>query len=396
MSRVLVRGRGLVCALGAGEEALWRGLLGGESAMATCPELLPQVLPAPSWRVGQVPATALGAGPEPVSRCLALLREAVRQLRDGPGWPTPVAGGSGRRPRLGLCIGTTQGEVRRWEAEQIALERDNSMQPAEPALSGPPQALAEELDADGPVSTVSMACASGTAAVGLAASWIRDGLCELAVAGGADVLSPMVQAGFAALRALDPERPRPFDRRRAGLGIGEGAALLLLGASDRPPAGSLEVLGWGFSSDAHHLTGPAPEGRGLARAVKAALEEASLPAEAVEAVNAHGTGTVFNDLMEAKALRLVFGDRAASLPVDGIKGAIGHCMGAAGAIEAVLCAGVLERGLLPPTCGLEELDPAIALEGLVRGEARPGNYRVVLSTSSGFGGINAALLLGRS
>lgn len=392
MSRVLVRGRGLVCALGAGEEALWRGLLGGESAMAPCPELLPS---APSRRVGQVPPAVLGAEPEPASRCLALLREAARQLREGPGWPASLGGGSGDRPRLGLCIGTTQGEVRRWEAEQIALERDASLQPAEPALSGPTQALARELGADGPVSTVSMACASGTAAVGLAASWIRDGLCELAVAGGADVLSPMVQAGFAALRALDPERPRPFDRRRAGLGIGEGAALLLLGASHQPPAGCIEVLGWGFSSDAHHLTGPDPEGRGLARAVQAALAHASLPAEAVEAVNAHGTGTVFNDLMEAKALHLVFGARAASLPIDGIKGAIGHCMGAAGAIEAVLCAGVLERGLLPQTCGLEELDPALALGGVVYGEPRPGCYRVVLSTSSGFGGINAALLLGR-
>ena len=184
--------------------------------------------------------------------------------------------------------------------------------------------------------------------------------------------------------------------RRAGLGAGEGAALLLLAAADEGAREhAIEVLGWGLSSDAHHLTGPDPEGRGLARAIEAALREAGLPADAVDAFNAHGTGTVFNDLMEAKALRLALGARADTIPVNSIKGAIGHCMAAAGAIEAVLCAGILERGLFPPTCGLEQPDPAIGLEGLVLGEARPGSYRTVLSTSSGFGGVNAAVLVGR-
>ena len=234
-----------------------------------------------------------------------------------------------------------------------------------------------------------MACASGTAAVGLGLSWIRRGLCDAVVAGGADAFAPFLHGGFAALRALDAHLPRPFDRRRAGLGLGEGAALVLL---QRGPAGGPRVAGWGTSSDANHLTGPDPGGEGLARAVTAALGDAGLGAGDLDHISAHGTGTVFNDLMESRAFNLALGRRAASLPVNSIKGAIGHTMGAAGAIEAVVCALALERDRVPPTANLQQQDPEILLD-VVRGAPREGDYHCVLSTSSGFGGVNAALVL---
>ena len=237
-----------------------------------------------------------------------------------------------------------------------------------------------------------MACASGTAAIGLGLEWIRADLCDAVVAGGFDALSELVYHGFANLRALDPERPRPFDMDRAGLCVGEGAGLVLLEADASPDAGPI-LCGQGHSADANHLTGPDPTGAGVARAVTAALAEAGLKPEQIDFVSAHGTATVFNDLMEAKALATVFGARAArEIPVHSIKGAVGHTMGAAGALEAVVCARILATGLAPPTAGLRNLDPRIGLR-VVAGEPLAGSFRRVLSTSSGFGGVNAALVL---
>ncbi len=384
-TRVRLAARGVLTAFGAGEEALWEGLLRGESRVGSCPELLPE-----GARAARVPEEALSRAPggRQLDRATALAVEAALQLgshRERRG---------GERPRLGVCLGTTQGPVRSWEEEQVRLEREPAHRPAEPSLTDPAAAVARLLGADGPVITLSMACASGTAAVGLGLTWLREGRCDAVVAGGVDSLSTMVHTGFGGLRALDAATPRPFDAGRAGLAVGEGAALLLLERCEDRAAEILEVAGHGLSADAHHLTGPDPTGGGLARAIRAALADAALTPEAVDLVNAHGTATVYNDLMEGKALAAVFGPRAASLPVNSIKGAIGHCMAAAGAIEAVFCALVLERGLLPPTAGLARPDPAIPLD-LVAGEPRRGDYRVALSTSAGFGGVNAALLLRR-
>jgi len=368
----------VVCAFGSGEAALWEGLLSGETRVAPCTAL-------GGRRVAIVPLDSAGA-----DRTVALVREAARQLQASAAWRavqdrTPAA-------RLAVCLGTTQGAIQTWEHHQRQLAADAAHRPPLPHLADPTLELARTLGARGAVQTLSMACASGTAAIGLAASWIEHGACDAAVAGGADAGSAFVYDGFAGLRALDPETPRPFDRERAGLGVGEGAALVLL---QRGRCGGAPlVAGFGLSADAHHLTGPDPTGGGLARAIGAALADAALAGEpqTVDFVNAHGTATVFNDLMESKALSLALGDHAARVPTNSIKGAIGHAMGAAGAIEAVLCAMVLERGVIPPTTGLRVLDPAIALD-VVSGAPRRADVRCALSTSAGFGGINAALLL---
>ena len=261
--------------------------------------------------------------------------------------------------------------------------------------------LASEVGALGPALCVSVACASGTMAVGLGADLIRSGECDVVLAGGVDLLSGFVYAGFDSLRALSPTGARPFDRRRDGLTLGEGAAFLLLEEAGSVRAAGRRALalvrGYGSAADAHHMTRPSPSGEGLVRAVEAALRDASIDRSEIGFVSAHGTATRFNDRMEAAAFRSLFGERAGQLPTHSIKGAIGHTLGAAGAIEALLSTLVLERGCIPPTAGFEEPDPECALD-VVAGTSRPlpPSVRNVLSTSSAFAGTNAALVLERA
>jgi 3-oxoacyl-[acyl-carrier-protein] synthase II len=195
--------------------------------------------------------------------------------------------------------------------------------------------------------------------------------------------------------ALDPEGSRPFDRDRAGLTLGEGAAALLLTIRERAVRENrpvlARVLGWGTANDAHHITAPSRDGCGLILAVRQALETAGLAADTVDGISAHGTGTVYNDLMELTAFRALFGEDCP--PLHSVKGALGHTLGAAGGIEVALGIRSLETGLLPPTVRLGEPEPGA--EGLVSPAARPFGGQVLLSTNSGFGGINSALLLGR-
>jgi 3-oxoacyl-(acyl-carrier-protein) synthase len=382
--RALIRARGVVTPFGAGEAALWDGLVAGEQRLAADAELGGRI-------AARVPEAALARARGDRDRTLRLCEEAALQLRESPAFAALPGGDA-----LGVCVGTTQGAIARWTEEQERLATTSAAPLSPPWLLDPAAFTAERLGARGPLANPSMACASGSAALGLAAGWLRRGLCDAAIAGGADALSLFVHAGFDALRALDPVLPRPFDHGRAGLGLGEAAALLLLdGCDGDPPPGAIELAGFGLSSDAHHLTGPDPTGGGLARAIRAALDDAGLGPEAVGFVSAHGTATVFNDLMEAKAIVDALGEHAPHVPVNSIKGAIGHSLAAAGAVEAILCALVLERELIPPTANLRERDPAVALDVVAGAPRQAPGVRVALSTSSGFGGINAALVLRR-
>jgi 3-oxoacyl-[acyl-carrier-protein] synthase II len=257
--------------------------------------------------------------------------------------------------------------------------------------------LARSLGCRGPVATVQLACASGTQAIALAGEWIRSGRADVVLAGGTDLLCRFVVSGFNALRAT-AEAARPFDRARRGLVLGEGAAVVVVEEADhavrrRAPARA-RLLGSGAAGDAVHMTAPDREGQGTSRAVAAALAAAGVAPGDVGFVSAHGTGTPYNDAMEAAALGRVFGRRA--VPVNSIKGAIGHTLGAAGAFEVVLCLETLAAGVVPPTAGLAEVDPACADLDLVRHEARRCRVDVAVSTSSGFAGANAALVLGRT
>jgi 3-oxoacyl-[acyl-carrier-protein] synthase II len=242
---------------------------------------------------------------------------------------------------------------------------------------------------------VSASCASSTIAVAHGAALIKTGRAGAVLVCCADLITEYVFAGFSALKALSPFPCRPFDRDRKGLSLGEGAAALLLMNSvrarreNRDQLGSL--LGWGIANDATHITAPAKSGCGLVQAVDQALRSAQRKPEEIIAVSAHGTGTIYNDLMELNAFGQVFGDRR--VPMYSIKGAIGHTLGAAGGLEIILGLKALSAGIIPPTVGFSSPEKGAEDQVSPGPQAVSGDY--LLTTNSGFGGVNAALVLGR-
>lgn len=257
----------------------------------------------------------------------------------------------------------------------------------------------------GPNSTNAMSCASGTIAVGEGFRQIRDEYADVMICGGAEApLAPLCFGAFALIRAMstnneEPERAsRPFDRKRDGFVMGEGSAVLVLEEFERARARGArmyaEVVGYGTTNDAYHMTAPLPDGSQAARAMRLALQDADAVPTEVEYVNAHGSSTPLNDRTETLAIKQIFGDHAQRIPVSGTKGYYGHALGASGAIEIAICSLAMERGWLPPTVNLTEADEACDLDYLP-GTGRAERVDCLMSNSFGFGGINAALLLRR-
>jgi 3-oxoacyl-[acyl-carrier-protein] synthase II len=242
---------------------------------------------------------------------------------------------------------------------------------------------------------ISAACASSTIAIAKAAQAIALGRAQSALVCSMDLVTEFVFSGFSALRAMSPEPAKPFDRDRRGLTLGEGAGALVLTSETRanekglPPLA--EISGWGISGDASHITAPDREGAGLVRAITKALECPRNLNQTIGAINAHGTGTVYNDAMELTAFKHVFGDRVP--PINSLKGALGHTLGAGGGIETALGIKMLDHQVLPPTVGLSLPEPGA--EGLVSNQPMDFKGDFLLTTNSGFGGINAALVLKR-
>ena len=380
MIRAAVTGVGAVSGFGRGAEALWSALVEGRRAMRPRAEL-----PGQLALFDELPLDT----PE---RAAQMARIAADEA-----WADAARPPSGER--LGVVVGTTLGGIGGWlRTAAHQGSPDEMWQDAAPGprwtWAGPAQSLAHAFGANGPVQAPSVACASGNVALGSALDLVRSGRADVVLAGGVDALHDFVVHGFGALKAADPEPCRPFDKSRRGLNLGEGAAFLVVEAEPHARARGARIRafldGYGVSADAVHMTGPDREGRGAARAMAAALADAQLRPDEIQFVSAHGTATPFNDLMEAKALALVFG--ALIPPVNSIKSAVGHTLGAAGALEALLCVRTLETGLITPTPGLNEQDPEIALD-VVRDQPRRVSARAVLSTSSGFGGTNAAIVL---
>ena len=265
--------------------------------------------------------------------------------------------------------------------------------------------IAIDFDLRGPSSANSDSCTSGTIAIGEAFRTVRDGYADAMLAGGCEVpLTPMIFGSFSIIRAMstrndDPARAcRPFDRGRDGFVMSEGAALLILEELEHarrrhaPVYG--EVLGFGSSNDAHHMTAPLPSGAQAARAMRAALQEAEILPEAVDYINAHASSTPLNDAVETLAIKQVFGEHAYRVPISGTKAMHGHALGASGAIEAAICMLAFQRAYLPPTINLEEADPACDLD-YIPGHGREVAPRYILSNSFGFGGINGTLVFGQ-
>lgn len=260
-----------------------------------------------------------------------------------------------------------------------------------------PSALAafvsRELRVSGPSFSMSAACASSTVAIGQGASLISSGITDSVFICCADIVTEFVFSGFSVLQALSPSPARPFDKNRSGLSLGEGAAYLHLVSPKKAGSGGTRprftIAGWGAANDAFHLTSPAQDGSGLQEAIRSTMARASVHPRDIAGISAHGTGTVYNDLMEIKAFRSIFSDRVP--PVYSVKGAIGHTFGAAGGIEAAIATQVLLTRTLPPTVGFS--DPENGAEGVVHSHPVPIDGSYLLVTNSGFGGVNAAILL---
>jgi 3-oxoacyl-(acyl-carrier-protein) synthase len=293
--------------------------------------------------------------------------------------------------RVAVVVGTALGGV---EEGEKALAGDPRRRRLRDALyDAPGHALARWLGAAGPAITVSTACASGATALAVGADLLRHGEADAVVAGGYDILCRFVMRGFDVLRSLTRDVVRPFDRRRSGLLLGEAAALVLLVRErDAGPTRLGSLLGYGSGSDASHIAAPDPAGGGLERAIRAALAQADVAPGDVDFVSAHGTGTPINDRIETAVLKQTLGARARAIPVNSIKPSMGHTMGAAATLEAIMCLLASRHGLIPPTLHLEEPDPDCDLD-YVPGRAREARPRICLSTSLGFGGCNAALVL---
>jgi 3-oxoacyl-[acyl-carrier-protein] synthase II len=379
--RVVITGAGAVSAAGAGTEALWRSVLAPRSHLA--PSAREDLAPFAGFPFGEMPfVEGAGAADRIASAALRAASEGVTAA--GIGRAELVAAGTG--VVFGTCLGA-------WEGDG-AGEKGHVADP----FSFPARRIAERFGLPGGISTVSTACSSGAGAVAEACARVRSGAADLMLAGGGDVLTPFVVSGFAVLQALTSTAVRPFDRRRDGLALGEGAGMLVLEeyqrARRRGAPVLAEILGCGLAADAHHMTSPAPRGEGLARAARAALSEAGIAPADLGFINAHATGTLLNDRAEAAAIRTLLGDAAGQVPVNGIKAVVGHTLGAAGALEAVVCARALREQVVPPTLGFEEADPECGGILLAGREALARRSRAALSLSSGFGGHNVALLLG--
>jgi 3-oxoacyl-[acyl-carrier-protein] synthase II len=254
--------------------------------------------------------------------------------------------------------------------------------------------------------TPTSACASGTHAIGEAYHLIRRGVQDAVIAGGAEAaITPLGVGGFAAMKALstrndEPERAsRPFDKERDGFVIGEGSGVLILEerehALQRGAKIYAEVIGYAANGDAHHMTAPAPEGEGAARCMRLALKDAGIAPNNIDYINAHGTSTEYNDANETQAIKTVFGEYAAKLPVSSTKSMTGHLLGAAGAVEGVYSVLALKHGIIPPTINYENPDPVCDLD-YVPNQARKADIEVALSNSFGFGGTNACVIFRRA
>ena len=403
MTRVVaVTGLGVVSALGGNVDALAAGLLEGRCGIAPLrlfrhrgranvaaevPEELPShdvaLDPATTRRLSRADRFALAAAEEACHD--AGLDESLR--RSAALYAGATTAG----------IRETEEAYRRRRAGEDRRFRVSHML-ATP-LSTPAAVVSQALGVFGPRGTFSTACSSSALAIMAGAEAITHGRARVVLAVGSDQLCRLTYAGFDALQALDPEPCRPFDRERRGLSLGEGAAVLVLEDAEHARARGARVralvAGWGTSTDAHHVTAPHPEGAGARRALEAALAVGRVPAQAVGYVNAHGSGTRHNDEAEIAVLRAVFGERLPLVPISSTKSQVGHCLAAAGAIEAVATVVALERGVLPPTVNLRAPEPDWRDLDFVPRAGRRASLAVAVTSSSGFGGHNVTLVLAR-
>ncbi len=407
--RVVVTGMGVVSPLGNDVMTMWEAMLAGQSGVERITRFDPSDLDVQiAAEVRDFDPVALFGRREARrnDRFTLFAMEAARQaivdanlnFEDGLG------------SRTGVIVGTGIGGVNTLLANYETLKRSGPRRVSPfmiPMMmpNAASAAVAISYGLTGPNLSVVSACATGSHAIGEAGDIIRRGQSEVMLCGGSEAAITLISvAGFRNMGALskrndDPARAcRPFDAQRDGFVIGEGAAIVVLESLEHARRRGAhiyaELIGYGATSDASHITAPDEEGHGAARAMSMALQDAGVPPEAVDYINAHGTSTLLNDRMETRAIRKVFGSHADRLAVSSTKSMLGHLMGAAGAVEAVACVKSLETGWVHPTINYEHPDPECDLD-YVPNQARQLRPKVALSNSFGFGGHNGCLIFQR-
>ncbi len=397
--RIAVTGIGLVTALGTTREETWTRLLAGECGIR--PATVFAVDGYRSRIAAEVDMGEIDVALTPLER-----RRLSRGDRIGIHAATEALHDSGvleqsvDRSRVGVFLGAGTGDLLRNE-EFYRTWMTKGLHRARPSdvwnhfVSTPVDAIAERFGLEGPRGCVVAACSSSTIAIGRGVEAIRCGRADAALAGGTDAMSRLTFSGFNLLRLMDTAPCRPFDRTRAGMNIGEGAGILVLERLDRAVRRGAriyaELAGHSLACEAFHPTAPDPEGRPVAAIIRLALADAGVNPEEVDHINAHGTATLQNDLAESRGFRRVFRDDLNRIPVTSLKSMIGHCLGAAGAVEAAALALSVARSVIPPTIHHGETDEACALD-VVANEARLKRLRAAVSTSLGFGGNDSAIV----
>ena len=389
MTDAVITGLGVVSPLGNDLDAFWRALCGGQSGLGPITHF-----DASAFR-NNLAGEVRGFPPDPADAALPRACQYALHAIDAAWRDSGLADG-----RAALVAATNFGCAELGQALCEAAIRGQASPAAAPRwqMDWLTNLAAERLGLAGPRATLSLSCASGVAAIGVALELIRAGRARAAVACGYDELSFYAYSGLSALRAITPDTIRPFDKNRKGTIFAEGAGALVI--EDRHTALArnariyARVLGHAMNNDAYHMTAPDKTGRGIVAVMRAALADARIEPGAVDHVKAHGTGTIFNDKTETAAIKEVLGPRASRVPVNSMKSMMGHTMGAAGSLETIGAVLTLRDGIIPPTVNLETPDPECDLD-YVPGSARRQLVRVALCNSYGFGGTNAALLLER-
>jgi 3-oxoacyl-[acyl-carrier-protein] synthase II len=409
LRRVVVTGMGAISPLGIGVEALWEGLCAGRSGIGPITQF--DTTGFETTIAGEV----RGFDPEQylekkearkADRFVQFAVAASRMAVEDAG----IAVTPALAEEFGCVIGAGIGGMATLEEFHTTLmtkgpKRVSPFSIPKIIINIAPGYVAMVLGLKGPNESVVTACATGNNCIGSAARWIQLGQATAMLAGGSEAtITPMGISGFNALKALstrnaEPERAsRPFDAERDGFVMGEGAGIVVLEELEHARARGARIYaefgGYGATADAYHMTAPSPDGDGAARCMRRAVRDAGLAPEQIGYINAHGTSTKYNDSIETKAIRKVFGEHAARVPVSSTKSMTGHLLGAAGGVESIVAALTIVRGVIPPTINLDHPDPECDLD-YVPNVARRAEVDAVLSNTFGFGGTNACLVFKR-
>lgn len=407
--RIVITGMGVMSPLGHTTEESWQSLLNGRSGIGLITQFDSSDMPV--HIAGEVkdfvPKKHMDfKEARRMSRASQLAVAAARMAIADAGLPEPVPNAE----RAGVLVGTGAGGFEVADRNMVALRTHGFSRVSPFAMTGfipnmPSHHVSQHAGTLGPISTVAAACATGNQAIGEAMEFIRRGSADLVITGGVEgLIHEAAISGFAAMRALStrndaPEKAcRPFDKDRDGFVLSEGAGILVIERLDcalrRGARIYAELLGYATSSDAYHVAIPDPEAAGARRAMQWAIDDAGLTLTDIDYINAHGTATPVNDMIETLAIKRLFGERAYEIPVSSNKSVLGHAMGGTGAIEAIFSALSLKNSIIPPTWNYETPDPECDLD-YVPNAPRPSAIRTVLSNSFGLGGQNACLVIGK-